>query len=164
MSFFRCGLTFVSALIVTFLVLGSFRVSAIGETGADAEVTIRDAKNTIFDCYGAVLEAEKAGANVTVLLTVLDEAGMLLSRANLAYEMGDYDSAVYFANQSLVKLNGLVAEADDLRETALQQRYWDFMVNVVGSSVGTAGVVCVGFAVWFFMEKREKSRGHVNES
>ena len=81
-----------------------------------------------------------------------------MSSANLAYETGDFNSTVYFAAQSRLKLQGFVAEAGVLRETALQQRYWDFMINVVGSAVGAIAVICGGFAIWLLLKKREERR------
>jgi len=155
----RSGIAFLFVLMSMVLVVGSsFRVFAVDESEANARTAIINAESTVFDCYGAALDTEKAGANVTELLSVLNEAGMLLSRANLAYENGDFNSSVYFANQSILKLNGFVAEAGVLKETALQQRYWDFVVNVVGSAVGAIAVICGGVVIWVFLKKREEGR------
>jgi hypothetical protein len=49
------------------------------------------ADQTIKDCYLAVATADKAGGNVTDLLSTLQYAGMLLSKANLAFERGDFE-------------------------------------------------------------------------
>lgn len=51
-------------------------------------------------------------------------------------------------------MSGVVVEADDLKEAAMQERYWDFMVNVVGSIVGATAVICGGFVVWFFLKRK----------
>jgi len=143
------------------IVNGSLCVFAVDESEANARTAIADAEVVVSDCYGAVLDAEKAGANVTELLSVLNEAGMLLSSANLAYETGDFNSTVYFATQSILMLHGFVAEAGISRETAIQQRYWDFMINVVASIVGTLVVICGGFGVWFFLKKKYERAGSV---
>ena len=156
----RCKLVFLAALMLMFsAVSGSFCAFAVDET--EAKLAIAAAEERIVVCYQAVADADKAGANVTVLLVVLNEAGDLLSRAALAYEMGDFDSALDFALQSQERLNGFVVEADVLREAAIQQSYWDFMVNVVGSIVGTVVVICGGFVVWFFLKRRYEKAGSV---
>ena len=121
---------------------------------ADAGAAIAVAEDRIVVCYRAVADADEAGANVTGLLLTTNEAGDLLSRAKLAYKMGDFDSAVGFAVQSQEMLEGVDVEAGVLRENALQQGYWDFMIYVVGSIVGAVVVVCGGFVVWFLLKRR----------
>lgn len=156
----RCWLVFLVALVLTFSVADTpFCAFAVDE--ADAGSAIAVAEGRIVVSYRAVSGADEAGANTSALLAVLNEAGLLLSRANLAYKMGDFDSALDSANQSQERLNGFVAQAVVLREAALQQRYWDFMVYVVGSIVGTVVVVCGGFVVWFFLKIRYEKTGRV---
>ena len=50
-----------------------------------------------------------------------------------------------------------------MRDTASQERFWDFMVNVVGSLVGTVVVICGGFVVWRVLKKRYAEAGGVAE-
>ena len=136
-----------------------FRVgaSSVDETAS----AVSEAEEVVASAYEAVLEAEKAGANVADLLSVLNEAGMLLSRARLAYSVGHFVSARDFAVWCKGNLTGFVDEAEALEQSAVQGRYWDFMVNVVGSTVGVVAIVCGGLVVWFFLERRGKSRGNV---
>jgi hypothetical protein len=89
----------------------------------------------------------------------LNEAGWFLARAQVEYKSGDFNSTLEFAAHSQEKLNGFVADADALRETAIQEHYVDFMVNVVGSIVGAISVICVGFIVWFFLRRRYEKAG-----
>jgi hypothetical protein len=151
----RCKRAFLAVSVLIFLtVVNPFCAFALTED--DARSAIVAAENKITDCYRAAVDAEKAGANITGLLSTLNEAGGLLSNATLAYSMGDFDSANDSAVRSQARLDGFVAEADALRESAVKASYWDFMVNVLGSIVGTVVVVCSGFALWFFFKKREK--------
>lgn len=150
---FRCKLISVVVSMLAFFALSASGY-VFGFTEADARSAIVAAENRVVDCYTAVLDAEEAGANVTGLLRVLNEAGELLSWAKLTYSAGDFDSALDFAVRSQEKLNGIVAETDLLRKTAAQQRYWDFMFNVAGSFVGTGLVVCGGFVVWFLLKRK----------
>jgi len=144
------------ALLFIFSTVGApFWVFAFTE--ADARLAIVAAENEVVDCYTAVSETEKAGANVTGLLSILNEAGKLLSKANLAYSIGDFDSAWDFAVSSQEKLDGFLAEADGLRRAAMHERYLDFMVNIAGSIVGAISIICGSFAVWFFLKQREET-------
>lgn len=126
-------------------------------TQSDAESRIRLAGEEVLNCYRAVYEAEKAGADVSELLNSLNEAGWLLSQAKHAYNYGDYDLAVSLANQSLTELAGFVDKAESLRVNAAHSRFLDFMVNFVGSAIGAVAIVVGGYGVWLYLKKRERT-------
>lgn len=130
-------------------------------TESDASSAIVQAEQRIEGCYSAAADAEKAGANVTGLLSVLDDAGMLLSKAKLAFQNGDFDSAYGLAVQSNSTLTGFEAQAGSLRNTAAQQGRVDFLVNVVGSTAGTFAVIVIGLLLWFSLKKRYEKSGSV---
>ncbi|RLI27136.1 hypothetical protein DRO58_04795 [Candidatus Bathyarchaeota archaeon] len=102
----------------------------------------------------SVVEAEKAGANVTRLVDRLNVAGELYSRATLAYSRGDYDLAVGLCEEVQAKLSGLTLEAESLRMSALEEGRRDFLYNVVGSSVGAVAVVCISAVLWTLLKRR----------
>lgn len=122
----------------------------------EAENKVSEAENKILDCYQAAFEAEKAGANISELLTTINEAGRLLSIAKLSYEYGDYDSAVELANQTLTILDGFIDEANALNKNAKQSGFFDFTVNFVGSAVGAVAIFVGGYAGWILLKRREK--------
>jgi hypothetical protein len=126
------------------------------DRAASALVT---AEESVVSAYQAVSKAEESGANVSILLIRLNEAGWFLARAQMEYKSGDFNSTLEFAAQSQEKLNGFVADADALRETAIRERYSDFTVNVFGSIIGAIGVVCASFLVWFFLKRKHKRAG-----
>lgn len=128
---------------------------------SDAGLAIAQAEQRIDVCYSAAADAEKAGANVTSLLSVLDEAGLLLSRARVAFQNGDFDSAYDLAVQSNTRLNGYESQAFSLGDAAAQQGRVDFLVNVVGSTAGTFAVIVVGLLVWFGLKRRPEKSGSV---
>jgi beta-lactamase regulating signal transducer with metallopeptidase domain len=125
-------------------------------TGADAASAIAAARGELVVCYLAVANASSAGANVTGLILVLDQARGNLSRADLAYKMGNYSVAQSYANQSLDLLvqNNVEAQAASLTNQALGADFWDFMINVVCSLVGAVAVIVVGFVLWVVLKKR----------
>jgi len=154
---FKCRLRLASFLVAIFCfsILSKFSTAEAIEMEARAVIT--EAEVTVRDCYFAAVEAERAGANVTDLLAILNDAGMLLSKAQLAFEKRDFDSAVNYAEQSRTKLGDFVSKANVLKEAATQERHWDFMVNISGSTIGTVAIISVSLAVWFHFEKREKA-------
>jgi hypothetical protein len=120
---------------------------------ADATTAISSAKSTILSCYNAAEEAEAAGANITVLAATLNQAGSLLSQAELAYAASDFDVALNLAIQSQNTLTNFIGEANTLKETALEQGNLDFLIYVVGSIIGAFAVIVAGFAAWRFLKK-----------
>ena len=150
-------LVFAASLLMVFGSCARFYVFGADESEAVAAIVA--AEKELVLCYNAVAEAERSGANVSALLATLDAAGELLSRAELSYRVGDFDSAVDFASQSQDKLNGFDVEAEALTEMAVQEHYWDFLANVVGSLVGTVAVVCGSFVVWLLLKKRQGGGG-----
>ena len=145
-----------SVIVVPSLVLAS---------QTDADAAINSAREQIVTCYQAARDAEGAGANITSLTAILNDGGALLSRAELAYSMNDFDGALNFAVQSRASLGNFVSEANALKESAMLQRSQDFMINVVGSVVGTCGVLGAGAATWFFLKRRYEQYGaHANDS
>ncbi len=142
----------VACVCILFLMFSLPLCSA--STEDDARSAISFAKERIVVCYVAVAEADEAGANVSNLLSVLDEAGMDVSGADLAFQNGNFTSAYDLAVQSQVALEGFETQANSIKEAAERSSSVDFWVNVVGSSAGTVGVVVGGFAVWFWLKKR----------
>jgi len=131
----------------------------------DANAAIASAKEQILTCYQAAKEAEKAGANITVLVTVLNDAGTLFSRAELAYSVSDFDTARDLATQSQNALGNFISEANTLKEIATQQQNQDFLINVVGSTIGTFAVLGAGIAAWIVLKRKYETVGaHENES
>jgi hypothetical protein len=131
----------------------------------DAATAIASAKEQILTCYQAAKEAEGAGANITTLVAVLNDAGTLLSRAEFTYSISDFDAARDLAIQSQSTLGGFISEANTSKETATQQRNQDFLINVVGSIIGTFAVLGAGIAAWIFLKRKYETAGvHTNES
>jgi len=125
-----------------------------GTTETDARAAVTEAQKRITVCYNAAADAAKAGANVTSLLSTLDDAGNSLSKAELALSQGDFNSANTLALESEGKLNGFENVASGLKDSAVKAGNWDFDVNVVGSSAGAVIVLVLGFVVWSLLRKR----------
>jgi hypothetical protein len=152
-------------LVIILLLFVAVVASPVWADQADATTAISSAKDTILNCYSAAKEAEAAGANITVIVGTLNEAGSLLSQAELAYATNDFDAALNLAIQSQNTLNNFIEKANSLKETATQQQTQDFLINIVGSIIGTFAVIVAGFAAWRFLKKKyETTEAHVSES
>jgi hypothetical protein len=126
---------------------------------------ISTAQNKLVQCYDAAKAAESAGANISQLTIKLNNAGSLLSRAQLAYSSGDSASASNLAAQSQNELDGFVSDANSLQASASQSRTFDFLLNVVGSIAGTVAVFVGSFFVWRFLKRKYGNGGvQISES
>ena len=144
-----CGL-----LLFAMFSLASFAVVGYCSSETDARSAVAEASQRVNTCYSAAADAAKAGANVTGLLVTLDEAGGLLSKAELALAKGEFDSASTLAHLSEERLVGFEDGAVSLGDAASGSRSLDFAFGVVGSSVGAVLVVVLGFLLWPFLKKR----------
>ena len=139
-------------LVITLIIVGFHPILAFAQ--GDAAGAIASAKQLLVTCYDSARQAENAGANISSLTSVLNDAGDLLSRSELAYSQRDFDAAQSLASECSQRLGNFASEADALRSTAVQQRSFDFWVNIVGSAAGTVAVIVAGFLVWRVIKKR----------
>lgn len=147
----------VLCIVPLLLFLTATHISTVSCTSReDAEHQIETAESEVLKCYAAVFEAEKAGANVSIILEALNRAGWLLSKAKLAYSNGDFNSASTYASECCREIEGVASKAEVLKAEAEKTREQDFKVNYVMSAAGSLTIVAVGWAVWFFLKKREK--------
>jgi len=149
-------LAFLVAILLSSTVL---LPSVVFAEQSSADSSIASARQQIVICYNAAKAAEAAGANITSLTSILNNAGSLLSQSELAYSKGDFSTAQTLAVQSSQSLANFVSKANAMQDVAAQQRTLDFYVNVVGSIIGTIVVVVAGFVVWRILSKRQSQTG-----
>lgn len=141
-------------LILCFLLLLGLTVRCRAATAIDAQSALADASQKIAICYEAVANANDAGANVSDLLGALNNAGDLLSMAQLDFAHGDFNSSYALALQSQQALQGVNAQAVNLQNSAGHAAQTDFMVNIAGSLVAAFVVLAGSFVLWTRLEKR----------
>jgi len=144
---------FLVCLVVFLVFVSSVRVCAAVSEG-EARVAIESADARVVVCYKAVVEAEGVGGNVSELTAVLNEAGGLLSQAKVAYDRKEFDVAFELVSNCTSMLDGFTERAATVRDNGAGERRADFLVNVVGSAVGTVAVVIVGWVLWAYLKKR----------
>jgi hypothetical protein len=119
---------------------------------------ISDARSRIVTCFEAAQLAESAGANISSLTMKINDAGSLLSIAEVAFSSGDFLGAQRLALESRTLLSDFESAADSLRVAATQAANMDFWVNIVGSCVGTIVVIVVSVFVWTLLKKKYSSK------
>jgi hypothetical protein len=131
------------------LTLLPFYVSASDE----ASSAIGEADNALRQAFEAVLEAERAGVNVSDLLVKLDEAGGLLAEAENAYRVGNFSEAISKAERCSLVADGVIGEALSLKSSALADAQKAVLQTLTFSWVGGVAFLAVLFFVWSWFKR-----------
>ena len=138
-----CG-RFVKALLLFLLIIMVFSLSLTrlpfyASASDEASSAIDEADDALRRAFEAVLEAERAGANVSGLIVKLDEAGGLLAEAENAYRNGNVSEAASKAKECSGLADRVRDEALTLKGSALavgQNIFWqNLSITLVGSEV-----------------------------
>ncbi len=147
----------LSSVSLTILLALSFCAVFVQPASAQSDETaskLQAADHAVKQAFNSVLDAEKAGANVTGLLYQLNVANDLLAKAENAYRTGDYNTAI--ANSGNVNLvtqqvSAAAQTAKEAAESSAQTSFW----TTVGLSVaGSLVFVLALFFVWRWIKQR----------
>jgi len=132
--------------------------SYVGVASSDARKAIDDARNALYIAYESVLDAERAGADVTKLVVNLNTALNLLNKAEDYHARGDNGGALSYATQSKSIADQVVIEAGQSKAQAIEAANRQRII--VGISVPVIIIaICVGlFYGWklYSQKSREK--------
>jgi hypothetical protein len=131
------------------LTLLPFYVSASDE----ASSAIGEADSALRLAFEAVLEAERAGVNVSDLIVKLDGAGGLLAEAENAYRVGNFSEAISKADKCSMLAHGVVDEALGLKSSALADAQKAVLQTLTFSCVGGVAFLAVLFFVWGWFKR-----------
>jgi hypothetical protein len=150
---FSSIILFMLILSVCFIGLNS----AIAQT-TQADSKLRAANTSVNQAFNAVLDAEKAGANVTDLLSQLNTVANLLAEAENSYKAGDINASIAKANSLLPITQEITNKAQTLKNSAIvdtQNNFW-FMILI---TVDVAVVfVLVLFFIWRWFKRNYMKR------
>ena len=138
-----------------FLVVLTLSLHGLCDAGGyvEAASSLDGAEALVCQAFEAVLEAEEAGANVSILMADLDEAGALLAEAEVLRRNGNGDEAAGLADQAVVIANNVEREALELKNLALVNRQTFFWFSSVFSLVGASVFLIVLFFVWSWFRR-----------
>jgi VIT1/CCC1 family predicted Fe2+/Mn2+ transporter len=114
---------------------------------------VEGVEETVVEVYEVILEAERAGVDVSGLLHRLDVAGEYLTLARMCLRTGNLEGAARNASLSEEALDGLVEDAGVLRERAVKESDERFWMAIGGSVVGVVTVVCGGWLGWSWFKR-----------
>jgi hypothetical protein len=118
-----------------------------GFENSDARQRIDDGEAALADAFKKVVDAETAGANVSVLLQRLNSAADLLDLAEVAYGNADFGEALSKANECLTLTNSVASDAAEFKNQAIAAMNGQWMI-VVFSVLGAAVFSIVLYVLW----------------
>lgn len=143
------------ALLMSFLIVSQPTACLFAVYGADdVPSEVDQADSAIAEALVAVAEAERAGANVSVLLVRLDDANVLLAEARNALRRGDYGDASLLAGQALGVVEGLLEEAGSLKLAAESDRQGRLVWMASLSGLGLVVLFVVSLLGWRLLRRR----------
>jgi hypothetical protein len=117
------------------------------------DLKLQAAQDIVLQAFAAVLEAETAGANITSLIALLNNASWLLGQANIAYRIGDLSLAERQAEKGVWNVQDVLAEAQKMQRaatTSAQRAFWLAAVT----ALFVISVFLLGlFFLWRFFER-----------
>ncbi len=119
-----------------------------------ATTSIEIADNALVSAYQAILETERAGADVSNLLVQLNDAGDILAKAHIAYTLKDFEDATSFANACYYIIEDVKSQTNELRDMSHKSRIVGFWLTITGSLVGVVAVVFGAFWSWRVFKRR----------
>ena len=140
----------IAMSLLLFIVL-SVKFVYAQQDAADEAISL--ARQQLLICFEAAAETEPAGADVSNLAIVLNEAGDSLSKAELAYSAGNFEAAEVYAIDCREQLDGF-DEAKAELQILEQESGLYFLIGVAGSVFGFFLVIGLAFFFWVYLNQR----------
>jgi hypothetical protein len=138
-----------------FLALGSCLYSShnvFAQTEQPAS-KLEAANTTVEQAFNAVLDAEKAGANVTLLLAQLNNAANILAQAENSNRTGDSNTAAAKADSVLPIAQQVITAAQNAKQTAIVSGQNNFLFAIIFPVIGSIMFILALFLFWLFFKR-----------
>jgi hypothetical protein len=152
---FQVPLVRKCAICLAIIVLFAFCFVPVGLAIGSNEAgdALRRAEVDLGSAFGAVADAERAGANVTDFVGRLNYADGFLAEGYAAYRSGNYESAMSMAATCSSATEGIVNDAGYLKASA-ERAYGDIvLMTAVISGVGLIIFFILAFLGWRLLKK-----------
>ncbi len=126
---------------------------ASGQTDQSAS-KLQAATTAVNQAFNAVLDAEKAGANVTDLLVQINTAEGILAQAENSYRSGDTNTATNQVNTVLPIAHQVTIAAQNAKQDAIMSNQNNFWLTIAFSVVGMIMFLEVLVLFWLWFKRR----------
>jgi hypothetical protein len=145
-------------LFITLFVIISLNYCSYGENYVSAQTNqtaskLQAANNAVNQAFNAVLDAEKAGANVTALLVRLNYAENILAQAENSNRTGDFNATAARADSVLPIAQQVTTQALNAKQTSTISGRNAFMFTIAFNVLGPIIFVLALFLVWSLIKR-----------
>ena len=119
-----------------------------------ATLKLQAANNAVNQAFIAVLDAEKAGANVNDLMSQLNYALDVLAVAENSYRAGDLNRAGIQAGSVVPIARKVASDAQSAKLTAIVNQQNGFYFSIAFAVLGSGIFILILFYVWVFFKRR----------
>lgn len=154
MNYMNCNLKRVLIVFSTFVILISLcgKVTS-AKSQDDPDLMIQIAEQSLSSAFENVLESERVGSNVSVLIFRLDEAAELLEKAKSSLLKGELNNVDVLTQYSVEIASEVEDEAIRLKGLMVAHQASIFNVSLVLSVVGVPGFLFLMFRLWRWFKK-----------
>lgn len=139
----------LACIMFTFCISDNLVIAQTNQT-----TSLQVANDAVEQAFEAILDAETAGANVTILLSDLNDATDLLVRAQNAYQTGDTDTSTIHADAAISIAQQIETSALTAKEDALATGQLALLSTVVITIVASIVFVFLLFFFWRLFRRR----------
>jgi len=126
------------------LYIGNYAFAQTNQTASKLQA----ANTAVNQAFNAVLDAEKAGANVNGSITQLNIAEGILAQAENSYRFGDFNKSATQADNVLLLTQQVTASAQDAKQTLLVSGKNAFWSNITFTAIGAIVFILALFLIW----------------
>jgi hypothetical protein len=123
-----------------------------------ADSKLQSANQSVNQAFTAVLDAQKAGATVTDLLSQLNTAADILAQAENSYRAGDINASIAKANSLFPITQGITNNAQVLKQSAIVDNQNNFWSTIIFTVVIAVVFVLVLFFIWRWFKRNHMNR------
>jgi len=132
-----------------FIILTLFISPCLTSKGlSEIDFELENAETKIMNAFRALRAAESKGADVSALVSKLNDAIILLEEAKTSYLNGSVDDVQMRARESSLISSGIETEAKALTEQALRNAEEDFRMLSIYTMTAALATILVLLFVW----------------
>lgn len=147
----------ITLTVYILLILSSFvfwQAVYVSAQSDQAGLKLQEANDAVNSAFSKISDAERAGVNVTNLLTQLNLIAESLASAESAYRQGDYIDSIAKCNQVIQATPNLISAAQNERQIAAAVSAGSFWVTIPLSIVGIIVYVVFLNFFWCYFKRR----------
>ena len=149
----HCKLSSISLLAILLLSLCFVGLNTAFAQTNQVDSKLQAANVAVNQAFNAVLDAEKAGANVTDLHSRLNYALGIIAQAETSYRTGYFNKASAQADNVLPLAQQITLDAQSAKQTAIVLGQNTFWFTIALTVIGVFVFVLVLFLVWRWFKR-----------